>query len=58
VFFNGRKAESIFSKKVKPALKLPGIAFHLLPSTSPAYAALGYEQKLKAWELLLRRAGR
>ena len=58
VFFNGRKAEYSFLNKVKPALQFGELAFHLLPSTSPAYATLCYEKKLKAWGGLARRAGR
>lgn len=49
VFFNGRKAEQTFLKKVKPFLESRCPALHLLPSTSPAYAALSYQEKLDAW---------
>jgi hypoxanthine-DNA glycosylase len=49
VFFNGRKAEQTFLKKVKPFLKPRRLALHLLPSTSPAHAAISYQEKLDAW---------
>lgn len=57
LFFNGRKAEQSFSKKVKPLLQARTPGFHLLPSTSPAYASLSYDNKLKAWQELARRVG-
>ncbi|MHB8829642.1 MAG: DNA-deoxyinosine glycosylase [Syntrophales bacterium] len=58
VFFNGRKAEQIFLKRIKPLLKARELACHLLPSTSPAYAAISYRSKLEAWSMLARRIGR
>ena len=58
LFFNGLKAEQIFLKKVKPLLKTREFACNLLPSTSPAHAALSFEKKLKAWEALAQRVGR
>lgn len=49
VFFNGRKAEQTFLKKVKPFIASRRLVLHLLPSTSPAYAALTFKEKLDAW---------
>jgi len=54
VFFNGRKAELTFLKRVKPLLESRTVACHLLPSTSPAYATISYERKLEAWRILAR----
>jgi len=54
VFFNGRKAEQVFLKKVKPALKARALVCQLLPSTSPAYAGMSYRSKLEAWRILER----
>jgi len=57
VCFNGAKAESSWRKHVLPQLSLAGdIAYHRLPSTSPANASIGYNDKLKAWEILRRTA--
>ena len=51
VFFNGGKAEEVFRRRVLPTLDSLGAELTLtrLPSTSPAYAALSFEQKLAAW---------
>ena len=54
VFFNGRKAEQSFCKKVAPLLKSRELNYHLLPSTSPAYASLSYKDKLDIWRELIR----
>jgi TDG/mug DNA glycosylase family protein len=55
VCFNGRKAEEVFRRKVVPALPASGsaLAFELLPSTSPAFASLTFEQKLARWSAAL-----
>jgi len=57
VFFNGGAAERLYKKHV---LCLPGIdQYHLLyqrmPSTSPAYAAMRFDQKLDLWRGVLGR---
>lgn len=51
VFFNGRMAEKEFRKRVLPNLiNLSGdVIYDLLPSTSPAYASLGKEEKFEKW---------
>jgi hypoxanthine-DNA glycosylase len=53
ICFNGRKAEQLFRKLVVPALagNLPDLVS--LPSTSPAYAALSFDNKLEIWAGLL-----
>lgn len=55
VIFNGGTAEREYRRRVLPSLKLPHreIARHRLPSTSPAHAALRFEQKLAAWRSIL-----
>ena len=55
VFFNGRKAEQIYTRRVLPqlAVRPNAIAYHSLPSTSPAMAALSFEQKLSQWSILV-----
>jgi len=52
VFFNGRKAEELYQRLVTPALsaEFQQIEQHLLPSTSPANAAMNRMQKLEAWK--------
>lgn len=54
VCFNGRAAESLFRRLVAPALEkgsnIP--EFHTLPSTSPAHAAMRYEDKLARWRII------
>lgn len=53
VFFNGSMAEKSYQKHV-PLETLP--LHHLrLPSTSPAHAAMPYDQKLKAWQVVMQR---
>ena len=54
VFFNGAKAEEVFRRRVLPTLDSLGKVLTLtkLPSTSPAYAALSFEQKLAAWRVV------
>jgi hypoxanthine-DNA glycosylase len=54
VFFNGLMAESVYKKHVLPLIfeLYPSIAYARLPSTSPAYAAMKYEHKLKNWTLI------
>ncbi len=54
VFFNGRKAEQSFFKKVIPLLESRTLNYHLLPSTSPANAAISYRNKLQVWQELIR----
>jgi len=51
VFFNGAAAERTYIKSVYPLLlKLSrSIKYTKLPSTSPAYAAMKFDDKLVAW---------
>lgn len=50
VFFNGRLAQQIFQRHCVPQLAANRVAMQLLPSSSPANAALRFEQKLAAWQ--------
>ena len=56
VFFNGAKAEQLFKKNSFKTLKKAqqNLSFFKLPSTSPAHAALTFEQKLLQWEVIKR----
>jgi hypoxanthine-DNA glycosylase len=51
--FNGQKAAEIFRRHIEPELPPNRIAQVTLPSTSPAYASLHREQKLKQWRKAL-----
>lgn len=55
VCFNGKKAKEIYDQKVvlQPPALLERICIEVLPSTSPAHAAMSYEQKLPRWRLVL-----
>jgi TDG/mug DNA glycosylase family protein len=55
ICFNGAKAEASWRKHVLPQLRQAGdIAYHRLPSTSPANASISYDEKFKAWKILSR----
>jgi len=54
VFFNGAKAEQSFRRRVLPELAAAPAELRRLPSTSPAMAALRFEQKLELWTALRR----
>jgi hypoxanthine-DNA glycosylase len=57
ICFNGAKAEASWRKHVLPQpLQASGIAYHRLPSTSPANASVRYDDKVEAWRIALRAA--
>lgn len=49
VCFNGRKAQDMFRRFVRPELSHQHLGYALLPSTSPAHAALTLAGKVDAW---------
>jgi TDG/mug DNA glycosylase family protein len=55
VFFNGVKAESVYSKHVLPGLpaRQAEIGLQRLPSTSPANAGMTVEGKLEKWRVIV-----
>lgn len=57
VFFNGRKSEEIFRRRVLPQIdaEFPGIRYEGLPSTSPAHAGMPFARKLARWRAIARR---
>ncbi len=57
VFFNGQKAHKLFTRYVLKTLpkKFHALDFQVLPSTSPAYASMKFEQKLNHWRTILSR---
>lgn len=52
IFFNGQKAEKSFKRYAQPLAK-KGIKLRTLPSTSPAYASMRFEEKLDNWRQAL-----
>jgi TDG/mug DNA glycosylase family protein len=53
VCFNGAKAASAFRRHVLPRVAGSNrMAFHCLPSTSPANASISLERKRAAWSVL------
>ena len=60
ICFNGQTAARLYRQLVLP--RLPEVLrdrhCEILPSTSPAYAAMRLEQKLAKWQVVRRAAGR
>jgi hypoxanthine-DNA glycosylase len=56
ICFNGQTAEKLYRRLVLPELPVPArqIPCVTLPSTSPAHAAMRFEQKLLHWEIVRR----
>lgn len=56
IFFNGAKAEEVFQRRVAPSVsdKVDDLALVRLPSTSPAYASLSFDDKCRAWRVVNR----
>ena len=55
VCFNGRTAASLFRRLVASTLQKSSNELRCvtLPSTSPAFAAMSFEEKLERWRLVL-----
>lgn len=54
VCFNGRKAQQLYERLVVPTLTTGEREYIGMPSTSPAFAAMPYGQKLATWRGILR----
>ncbi|WP_228375556.1 MULTISPECIES: DNA-deoxyinosine glycosylase [Methylomonas] len=54
LFFNGLTAEKTFEKYVKPDIFAGKLIYRRLPSTSPAHAAMTFQQKLESWRILMQ----
>jgi len=54
VCFNGAEAQQSFVRHVLPGLRVDGVRYVRLPSTSPAHA-MAFERKLAAWREALER---
>ncbi|MBT9568363.1 MAG: DNA-deoxyinosine glycosylase [Thiobacillus sp.] len=60
ICFNGAKAAALYRRLVFPDLpeKFAAIRSAVLPSTSPAHAAMSFEEKLTRWRAINRRVVR
>jgi hypoxanthine-DNA glycosylase len=58
ICFNGATASGLFQRLVLPTMKAPasGVRQVVLPSTSPAHAAMSIQKKLETWRDALRDA--
>jgi len=58
ICFNGAKAADLYERQVLPGLdgEFEHIRYERLPSTSPAHAAMRYEEKLRRWLIVKRGA--
>ena len=56
VFFNGRKAEHVYQRRVRANIDQfrSDIVYACLPSTSPAMATLDFAAKLQKWQAVGR----
>ena len=54
IYFNGAKAEQLYKRHVIPTLsdQQSQLPMTRLPSTSPAYAAMSFEEKVQEWRLI------
>lgn len=52
IFFNGGETEKLYKKYVIKELNNKEIEYFKLPSTSPAHAAMSFDQKLSAWRVI------
>ncbi len=57
VFFNGKKSQQVYQKKVLPYLpeQVTELQYHVLPSSSPAMASLTRKQKIDQWRLIVEK---
>jgi len=60
VCFNGVKSAELYERQVLPTLEddFGHIRYERLPSTSPAHAAMRYEEKLERWSTVLAAGNR
>ncbi|MCU4676882.1 DNA-deoxyinosine glycosylase [Catenovulum sp. 2E275] len=56
VLLNGQKAATLFKRQVMPKLTQANIKLetYLMPSTSPAYASIQFDEKLEIWRDILQ----
>jgi hypoxanthine-DNA glycosylase len=51
ICFNGQAAARIYRQRVPESVTPAGVSLRNLPSTSPAYAAMQFAQKLELWRV-------
>jgi len=58
VCFNGKKAAQLFERLVvtQGFANIDGLDFKTMPSTSPAYASMRYDEKVRRWSTIRRPA--
>jgi hypoxanthine-DNA glycosylase len=54
ICFNGKKAADLFARLAAPGVlrQYPDLKLETLPSTSPAHAAMPYQEKLRRWTIV------
>ena len=55
VFFNGQASAQLFKKLIAPTESITRVEKMVLPSTSPAFAAMPFAQKLLTWKVAFQR---
>ena len=56
ILLNGKKSAKLFSQKILPEIESQNYRIYHMPSSSPAYASLGFDAKTAAWRQALRPA--
>jgi hypoxanthine-DNA glycosylase len=59
VCFNGKKARELYERLVAPQISgnIGKLEYQSMPSTSPAYASMRFEEKVRQWSLVRQVAG-
>ena len=59
VCFNGKKARELYERLVAPQIggNIDKLEYKSMPSTSPAYASMSFEEKVRQWSLVGQIAG-
>ena len=57
--FNGQKAAELYERLVAPQGigTIDSLEYRTMPSTSPAYASMQYDEKVRQWSAIRRSAG-
>ena len=58
--FNGKKAAELYERLVEPQgiSTINSIEFRTMPSTSPAYASMTIDEKVRHWSVVQRSGGK